>query len=122
MLILDGLYADGVQVTTAVSGDEMMRRLDKLDRGIVNFRPNVYPTVDAEALKYVMVEMIAESGCEVLPALLGAWTPITSGRQGPGGRPSRASRDAQAILAKVVIDTHRRRRPIRGGRGPASSI
>ena len=48
-----------------------MRRVDKLDRGAMNRLPGVDPTVDAEAVKYVMVEMLQEAGVKGILALHG---------------------------------------------------
>ncbi|MDY0170917.1 MAG: FAD-dependent oxidoreductase, partial [Thermoguttaceae bacterium] len=52
----------GVQMTRGV-GEEMLRRLSKVHKGVVDY-PSMRPTVDAEALKYVMVEMAVEAGIE----------------------------------------------------------
>ena len=61
LVVIGHLVKSGKQVCMGI-GEEMMRRLDKLDRGVVNRKPGVNPTVDAEALKYVMVEMVQEAG------------------------------------------------------------
>ena len=58
LLVIGHIVTGKKQVCQGI-GEEMLRRLEKLDRGIVNRQPGVNPTVDAEALKYVMVEMIA---------------------------------------------------------------
>ena len=62
VLIVVGMnVAGGKQVTKGI-GEEMLTRLEKLDRGIVNHRPGASPTVDAEALKFMMAEMLREAG------------------------------------------------------------
>ncbi len=79
-----------------------MQRLEKLDGGIINRRPGANPTVDAEALKYVMVEMIEEAGVKVF---LHAWgvDAILDGLHVRGAVfESKSGR--QAILAQVVVD------------------
>jgi hypothetical protein len=80
----------------------MMQRLEKLPGGIINRQPGSNPTVDAEALKYVMVEMIEEAGVEVF---LHAWgvDAILEGNKVRGAVfESKSGR--QAILADVVVD------------------
>ena len=106
VLIVIGMHAKGpdgklIQVTRGI-GEEMMQRLGKVHRGIVNHRLGASPTVDAEALKYVMVEMVAEAGVDVL---LHSWCvdAIVDGKTAKGAIfESKSGR--QAILAKVVID------------------
>ncbi len=101
VLIVVGLYAGGKQVTRGI-GEEIMCRLDKLDRGIVNHRPGGKPTVDAEALKYVMLEMIREAGVDVFLHCWGV-DAIMSGNSVQGAVfESKSGR--QAILANVVVD------------------
>ncbi len=101
VLIVVGLYAQGKQVTRGI-GEEMMKRLDKLDRGIVNHHLGGNPTVDAEALKYVMVEMISEAGVDVFLHCWGV-DAIVDGRNVKGAVfESKSGR--QAILANVVVD------------------
>ncbi len=65
VLIVIGMHVKGGKHVTKGIGYEIMQRLEKLDRGIVNTRPGASPTVDAEALKYMMVEMIREAGVNV---------------------------------------------------------
>ncbi len=79
-----------------------MRRMDKLDGAIVDRRPGVTPTVDAEAVKYLMVEMIEEAGVKVLLHCWGV-DAIVNGTQVQGAVfESKSGR--QAILAKTVVD------------------
>lgn len=102
VLVLGHIVKGNKQVCQGI-GEEMMQRLEKLDRGVVNRRPGANPTVDAEALKYVMVEMIMEAGIEVF---LHSWAvdAVMDGRvvrgivfQSKSGR--------QAIMANQVVDT-----------------
>ena len=65
VLIVIGHIVSGKRQLCQGIGEEMMRRLEKLDRGIVNRKPGVNPTVDAEALKYVMAEMVMEGELDV---------------------------------------------------------
>ncbi len=48
LLVIGHIVKGGKQVCQGI-GEEMMRRLDKLDGAIVDRRPGVAPTVDAEA-------------------------------------------------------------------------
>jgi len=64
LLVVGHIVKGGKQVCQGI-GEEMMRRLDKMDGAIVDRRPGVAPTVDAEAVKYLMVEMIEEAGVKV---------------------------------------------------------
>jgi len=101
LLVIGHIIKGGKQVCQGI-GEEMMRRLDKLDGAIVNRRPGSNPTVDAEAVKYVMVEMIEEAGVKVF---LHAWSAdaIINGDKVCGVvLESKSGR--QAILAKTVID------------------
>ncbi len=80
----------------------MMRRLDKLDGAIVNRRAGVAPTVDAEAVKYLMVEMIEEAGVRVYLHCWGV-DAIVAGNQVQGAVfESKSGR--LAMVAKTVID------------------
>jgi hypothetical protein len=85
-------------------GEEMMQRLDKIKFGIIerNKAP-VYPTVDAEAYKYVLAEMVLESG---MTAYLDCWgvDAILDNRGAVRGAVFESKSGRQAILADVVID------------------
>jgi ribulose 1,5-bisphosphate synthetase/thiazole synthase len=85
-------------------GEEMMRRLDKLKFGIIerNKAP-VYPTVDAEAFKYVLADMVLESG---MTAYLDCWgvDAILDNRGAVRGAVFESKSGRQAILADVVVD------------------
>ncbi len=101
LLILGHIVEGGKQVCQGI-GEEMMRRLDKMEGAIVNRRPGTNPTVDAEATKYLMVEMIEESGVDVFLHCWGV-DAICDGNSVQGAVfESKSGR--QAILAKVVID------------------
>lgn len=101
LLVLGHIVTGGKQVCMGI-GEEMMQRLEKLPGGIINRGAGKNPTVDAEALKYVMVEMIEEAGVEVF---LHAWgvDAILEGNTVRGAVfESKSGR--QAILADVVVD------------------
>ena len=101
LLITGHIVKSGKQTCQGI-GEEMMRRLDKLDGGIINRKQGVDPTVDAEAAKYMMVEMIEEAGLKVF---LNCWgvDAVMDGNSICGAVfESKAGR--QAILAKVVVD------------------
>jgi len=65
VVLVIGHFVTGKKQVCQGIGEKMLKRLDKLDRGIVNRRPGVNPTVDAEALKYVMVEMTVEAEIDI---------------------------------------------------------
>jgi ribulose 1,5-bisphosphate synthetase/thiazole synthase len=101
LLVIGHIVTGGKQVCQGI-GEEMMRRLDKLDGAIINRRPGVAPTVDAEAVKYLMVEMIEEAGVKVFLHCWGV-DAIVNGNTVKGAVfESKSGR--QAILAKNVID------------------
>ena len=101
LLVIGHIIKGGKQVCQGI-GEEIMRRLDKLDGAIVDRRPGVNPTVDAEAVKYVMVEMIEEAGVQVFLHCWGV-DAIVDGNAVQGAVfESKSGR--QAILAKVTID------------------
>ena len=101
LLVIGHIVKGGKQVCQGI-GEEIMRRLDKLEGGIINRRPGVNPTADAEAVKYVMVEMIQEAGVNVLLHCWGV-DAIVDGNVVCGAVfESKSGR--QAILAKTVVD------------------
>jgi ribulose 1,5-bisphosphate synthetase/thiazole synthase len=85
-------------------GEEMMKRLDAVKFGIIerNKAP-VYPTTDPEAFKYILVEMVLESG---LTAFLDCWgvDAIIDSVGAVKGAVFESKSGRQAILADVVID------------------
>lgn len=102
VLEVAGVQAAGGKIVTQGIGEAILRRAEKLDRAVINRRPGVNPTVDAEALKYVMVEMIAEAGID---CFLHCWgvDAVAHGRTVQGAVVESKS-GRQAILAKVVVD------------------
>jgi len=101
LLVIGHIVKGGKQVCQGI-GEEMMRRLEKLHHGIVNRRRGVNPTVDAEALKYVMVEMITEAKVDIFLHCWGV-DAIMSGNAVRGAVfESKSGR--QAILADSVVD------------------
>ncbi len=102
VLIVVGMYGKSrVQMTRGI-GEEMMQRLDKVHRGIVNHKPGAKPTVDAEALKFVMVEMVAEAKIDVFLHCWGVDAVVDGNEVCGAVFESKSGR--QAILAKTVID------------------
>ncbi len=102
VVLVIGHLADGKTQVSRGIGEEMMQRLEKLDRGICNRGPGKDPTVDAEALKYVMVDMITEAGVDVLLHCWGV-DAIMDGNTIRGAVfESKSGR--QAVLADVVVD------------------
>jgi ribulose 1,5-bisphosphate synthetase/thiazole synthase len=104
VLAIFPLYArDNRQVILGI-GEEMMRRLDALKFGIIERnRAPVYPTVDPEAFKYVLGEMVLESGMD---AFLDCWgvDAIIDSKGAVKGAVFESKSGRQAILADVVID------------------
>ena len=102
VLVVAGMHDKTNKQVIQGLGEEILRRLDNLDRGIINRRPGVDPTVDAEAVKYVMVEMLQEAGVRVflhcwgVDAIMEAATIRGAVFESKSGR--------QAILAKMVVD------------------
>jgi len=95
---------DKQQVIRGV-GEEMMQRLDKLKFGIVerNKAP-LYPVVDAEAFKYVLADMVLDSGMQVY---LDCWgvDAIVDAAGAVRGAVFESKSGRQAILADIVVDT-----------------
>lgn len=92
---------DKTQVTRGM-GEELLQALDKLDRAVIGRKPGVLPTVDAEALKYVMVEKIREAGVNVFLHCWGVDAILDKGAVAGAVFESKSGR--QAILSKVVVD------------------
>jgi ribulose 1,5-bisphosphate synthetase/thiazole synthase len=101
LLIIGHIVKGSKQVCQGI-GEEMMLRLEKMDGAIINRSPGANPTVDAEAVKYLMVEMIEEADVEVFLHCWGvdAVTQDNSLR----GVVFESKSGRQAILAKVVVD------------------
>ena len=102
VLILAGMHDKTNKQVIQGIGEEIMRRVDKLDRGAFNRRPGVDPTIDAEAVKYAMVEMLTEAGIQMF---LHCWG-VDAVVDGPTVRGAvfESKSGRQAILAKQVID------------------
>jgi hypothetical protein len=101
LLVLGHIVQGGKQVCQGI-GEEIMRRLDKLDGAIIDRKPGVNPTVDAEAVKYVMVEMIEEAGVKTFLHCWGVDAIVKENAVQGVVFESKSGR--QAILAKVVVD------------------
>ncbi|HUT12294.1 MAG TPA: FAD-dependent oxidoreductase [Thermoguttaceae bacterium] len=101
LLVLGHIVTGRKQVCQGI-GEEMMRRLERLDGGIVNRRPGTNPTVDAEALKYVMVEMVMEAELDVFLHCWGVDAIMDGNKVCGAVFESKSGR--QAILAKNVVD------------------
>jgi ribulose 1,5-bisphosphate synthetase/thiazole synthase len=104
VLAIFPLYdGDNRQVIKGI-GEEMMQRLDALKFGIMerNKAP-VYPTVDAEAFKYVLAEMVLDSEMD---AFLDCWgvDAIMDSKGAVRGAVFESKSGRQAILADVVVD------------------
>jgi ribulose 1,5-bisphosphate synthetase/thiazole synthase len=85
-------------------GEEMMKKLDVLKFGIINRnKAPVYPTVDAEAFKYVLADMVLDSG---INAYLDCWgvDAIVDAKGAVRGAVFESKSGRQAILADIVID------------------
>lgn len=102
VLIVAGVHDKTNKQVTQGIGEEIMRRLEKLDRGVMNRTKGIDPTVDAEAVKYVMVEMLVEAGvhmflhCWGVDAIMDGSTVKGAVFESKSGR--------QAILADQTVD------------------
>ncbi len=102
VVLVIGHRVGDLQVSRGI-GEEMMQRLERLDRGICRRGPGEDPVVDVESLKYVLVDMITEAQVDVFMHCWGV-DAIMDGNAVRGAVfESKSGR--QAILAKVVIDT-----------------
>jgi succinate dehydrogenase/fumarate reductase flavoprotein subunit len=102
VLLVIGHWVRGNKQVCQGIGEEMMRRLEKLDRGIVNRRKGVNPTVDAEALKYVMVDMVVEDAVDVFLHCWGVDAVMDGNTIRGAVFESKSGR--QAVLARQVVD------------------
>jgi ribulose 1,5-bisphosphate synthetase/thiazole synthase len=102
VLVVAGMHDRTNKQVIQGIGEEILRRLDRLDRGIMNRRPGVDPTVDAEAVKYIMVEMLQEAGVRIF---LHCWG-VDAVVDGPTvqGAVFESKSGRQAVLAKQVVD------------------
>jgi ribulose 1,5-bisphosphate synthetase/thiazole synthase len=102
LVVLGHMVKGPKQVCTGI-GEEMMRRLEKIEGGIMNRGPGKNPTVDAEALKFVMLDMIQEAGVKVFLHCWGVDAVMEGNAVRGAVFESKSGR--QAILAKIVVDT-----------------
>jgi ribulose 1,5-bisphosphate synthetase/thiazole synthase len=102
VLIVIGHMVKGPKQVCMGIGEEMMRRLEKFDGGIMNRGPGRNPTVDAEALKFVMLDMIEEAGVKVFLHCWGVDAVMNGDAVCGAVFESKSGR--QAILAKTVVD------------------
>jgi ribulose 1,5-bisphosphate synthetase/thiazole synthase len=104
VLAIFPLYARNNRQVILGIGEEMMKRLDRLRFGIVerNKAP-IYPTIDAEAFKYVLADMVLQSG---MNAYLDCWgvDAIIDARGAVRRAVFESKSGRQAILADVVVD------------------
>ncbi len=85
-------------------GEEMMKKLDALKFGIIDRnKAPVYPTIDAEAFKYVLADMVLDSG---INAYLDCWgvDAIVDAKGTVRGAVFESKSGRQAILADIVVD------------------
>ena len=102
VLLIIGHIAKGPKQVCQGIGEEMMRRLEKMDGAIINRKSGSNPTVDAEAVKYLMVEMIEEANVGVF---LHCWgVEAVTQDKSLCGVVFESKSGRQAILAKVVVD------------------
>ncbi len=102
VLIVIGHMVKGPKQVCMGIGEEMMRRLEKIDGGIMKRGEGSNPTVDAEALKYVMLDMIQEAGVKVFLHCWGVDAVMDGNTVRGAVFESKSGR--QAILAKQVVD------------------
>ncbi len=102
VLIVIGHMVQGPKQVCMGIGEEMMRRLEKYEGGIMNRGPGLNPTVDAEALKFVMLDMIEEAGVKVFLHCWGVDAVMDGNAVCGAVFESKSGR--QAILAKNVVD------------------
>ena len=85
-------------------GEELMKKLDVLKFGIIDRnKAPVYPTIDAEAFKYVLADMVLDSG---IHAYLDCWgvDAIVDAKGAVRGAVFESKSGRNAILADIVID------------------
>lgn len=102
VLIVIGHMVKGPKQVCMGIGEEMMRRLEKIEGGIMNRGLGRNPTVDAEALKFVMLDMIEEAGVKVFLHCWGVDAVMEGDTVQGAVFESKSGR--QAILAKNVVD------------------
>ena len=99
-----------VQVVQGI-GEEMMQRLEAMPYGIINREHGKNATLDAEAYKYLLVEMITEANIEVFlhswccDAIMADSPDPKTGNPIVRGAIVQTKSGPQAIVAKQVVDT-----------------
>ena len=84
--------------------EELMKKLDVTKFGIIDRnKAPIYPTFDAEAMKYLLAQMVLDSG---ITAYLDCWgvDAIVDGKGAVRGAVFESKSGRQAILADIVID------------------
>jgi hypothetical protein len=84
--------------------EELMKKLDVMKYGIIDRnKAPTYPTFDAEALKFLLADMVLDSG---ITAYLDCWgvDAIVDGKGAVKGAVFESKSGRQAILADIVID------------------
>jgi hypothetical protein len=102
VLQVNGGIVQGKKQVSWGIGEDILTRLDRLDRGIINRRSSIGPTVHADALRCTMAALVREEGLDVF---LHSWCAdaILEGRTVRGAvLQSKSGRNA--ILAGQVID------------------
>jgi hypothetical protein len=102
VLIVAGMHDKMNKQVTQGIGEEIIRRAEKLDRGVMERQPGVDPTIDAEAVKYVMVEMLREAGVHMFLHCWGVDAVVDGSTVSGAVFESKSGR--QAILARQVVD------------------
>ena len=98
------LYDRGNKQVIFGIGEELMKKLDALKYGIIDRgKAPTYPTIDAEAFKYVLADMLLDSG---ITAFLDCWgvDAIVDAKGAVRGAVFESKSGRQAILADIVID------------------
>jgi len=101
VLKLPGIAFRKKQVALGIC-EEILQRLDKMDQAVIERGPGEQPTVDAEATKYVLSEMIRETGVDVY---LHSWgVDVIMDGNTVKGAVFESKSGRFAVLAKTVID------------------
>ena len=98
------LYSRNKQQVIYGVGEELMKKLDVMKYGIIDRnKAPIYPTIDAEAFKYLLADMVLDSG---ITAYLDCWgvDAIVDGKGAVRGAVFESKSGRQAILADIVID------------------
>ncbi len=98
------LYSRNKEQVIYGIGEEMMKKLDVLKFGIIDRnKAPIYPTIDAEAFKYLLADMLLDSG---ITTYLDCWgvDAIVDAKGAARGAIFESKSGRQAILADIVID------------------